>query len=79
MRAWNDVEEAEEDVGIKFWLPNLATEIKTETATKQPIPSSILQDPTNFSWCLGGTRFSCEGYYLGLCECSGSMDGALFK
>jgi hypothetical protein len=76
-QAWNDVEEVEEeeDGRIKLWLPNPETEVDT----KQAIPGPILQDPSNFSWCLGGARFSCEGFYLGLCECSGSTDGALFK
>ena len=81
-KAWNDVEEAEEkdeDGFIKLWLPNPETEIKTEADAKQAIPSPILQDPSNFSWCLGGVRFSSEGFYLGLCECSGSTDSALFK
>ena len=81
-QAWNDVEEAEEkdeDALIKLWLPNPETEIKTEADAKQAIPGPILQDPSNFSRCLGGVRFSSEGFYLGLCECSGSTDGALFK
>ena len=78
-QAWNDVEEVEEDVRIELSLPSSETETETEPVMKQTKSDPILQDPSNFSWCLGGTRFSHEGFYLGLCECSGFVEGALFK
>ncbi|KAF8632373.1 hypothetical protein AX15_001907 [Amanita polypyramis BW_CC] len=58
------------------------TTTKTDMNYTSDLPTyRAMQDPNNSSWCLGGTRYSYDGFSLGLCECSGAdaKDGFTFK
>lgn len=73
-QAWNGLEESAEELARpRLWLP------KPEVEERVPSQAAVFPDPSNFSWCLGGTRFTREGFFLGLCECSGLVEGSLFK
>ncbi|KAK2464939.1 hypothetical protein APHAL10511_003015 [Amanita phalloides] len=69
IRAWGGIEE-NGHTKLQLVLPEPCQKHDSPTAT---------QDPANFSWCLGGKRYSPDGFFWGLCECSGLPEVFLFK